>query len=246
MRWDRTRLPGDSDTMAAMQLTHRFHLPAPVEEVFEAFSHLERLAPCFPGATVAAQGEDQLTGTLAVKVGPVPLLYSGTATYRERHAGRHRVVVEAHGKDSRGLGTAVVVLTTHLTGRGGGTDVETVTELELTGKPARYGTAVVSEVADKLVEQFSSCLGGRLTAGTGVGAADVAAPAVDPVAPGGSVDAVPPPPVQPRRARRSAVADPAPQPSRPTAATAVRRYGPAVAGVVVLVWLGLRLVRRVS
>jgi carbon monoxide dehydrogenase subunit G len=231
-----------------MQLTHRFHLPAPVEEVFEAFSHLERLAPCFPGATVAAQGEDQLTGSLAVKLGPVPLLYSVAGTYRERHPGRHRVVVEAHGEDSRGLGTAVVVLTTHLTGRGGGTDVEVVTELELTGKPARYGTALVSEVADKLVDQFSSCLGGRLASGTGVGAATaaVAAPALDPVAPAGSVDAVPPPPVQPRRARRSLVEDPAPQAQRPSAATAVRRYGPAVAGVVVLVWLGLRLVRRVS
>jgi carbon monoxide dehydrogenase subunit G len=229
-----------------MQLTHRFHLPAPVEEVFEAFSHLERLAPCFPGATLAAQGEDQLTGTLAVKLGSVPLLYSGTGTYRERHAGRHRVVLEAHGEDSRGLGAAVVVLTAHLTGRGGGTDVEVVTELELTGKPARYGTAVVSEVADKLLEQFSSCLGGRLAPGTGVGAADAAAPAVDPVGPAGSVDAVPPPSVQPRRARRSTVEDPAPQPSRSTAATAVGRYGPVVAGGVVLVWLGLRLVRRLS
>jgi carbon monoxide dehydrogenase subunit G len=231
-----------------MQLSHRFHLPAPVEEVFEAFNHLERLAPCFPGATVAAQGEDQLVGTLAVKLGPVPLLYTGTGTYRERHAARHRVVIEAHGEDSRGLGTAVVVLSAHLTGRGGGTDVELVTDLELTGKPARYGTAVVSEVADKLVDQFSSCLGGRLGSGSGIGAsrASVTAPALDPIAPGGSVDAVPPPPVQPRRARRTLVEDPAPQPPRPAAATAVRRYGPAIAGVVVLVWLGLRLVRRVS
>jgi carbon monoxide dehydrogenase subunit G len=233
--------------MAAMQLTHRFRLPAPVEQVFEGFSHLERLAPCFPGATVAGRGEDQLTGSLAVKLGPVPLLYSGTGTYRERNAGRHRVVVEAHGEDSRGLGTAVAVLTTHLTARGAETDVEVVTELDLTGKPARYGTAVVSEVADKLVGQFSSCLSGRLAAGpVGALSADAAAPAVDPVAPGGSVDAVPPPPVQPRRARRSAVENPTPRPRRRAASTAVRRYGPVVAGAVVLAWLGLRLVRRVS
>jgi carbon monoxide dehydrogenase subunit G len=231
-----------------MQLTHRFRLPAPVEQVFEGFSHLERLAPCFPGATVAGRGEDQLIGTLAVKLGPVPLLYTGTGTYRERNAGRHRVVVEAHGEDSRGLGTAVAVLTTHLTPRGAETDVEVVTELDLTGKPARYGTAVVSEVADKLVGQFSSCLSGRLAAGPVGGAlsADAAAPAVDPVASGGSVDAVPPPPVQPRRARRSAVENPTPRPRRPAASTAVRRYGPVVAGAVVLAWLGLRLVRRVS
>jgi carbon monoxide dehydrogenase subunit G len=228
-----------------MQLTHRFRLPAPVEQVYEAFSHLERLAPCFPGATVAQQGQDQLTGTLAVKLGPVPLLYRGNGTYRERNAGRHRVVVEAHGEDSRGLGTAVAVLTTQLRPRGAETEVEVTTELDLTGKAARYGTAVVSEVADKLLDQFSSCLAGRLAGGTdGALPRDAAAPAVDPARPGGSVDAVPPPPVQPRRARRSA-AGKASLP-RPAAAAAVRRYAPAVAGAVVLVWLGLRLVRRVS
>jgi carbon monoxide dehydrogenase subunit G len=231
-----------------MQLTHRFRLPAPVEQVFEAFSHLERLAPCFPGATVAAQGQDQLTGALAVKLGPVPMLYRGTGTYRERSAGRHRVVLEAHGEDSRGLGTADAVLTVHLRARGAETDVEVVTELDLTGKPARYGTAVISEVADKLVRQFGSCVAGQLAPGTGVGTVEVevAAPALDPVGPSGAVDAVPPPPAQPRRARGRVRTPPALPRVRPPGLTAVRRYGPALAGAAVLVWLGLRLARRVS
>jgi hypothetical protein len=157
------------------------------------------------------------------------------------------VVVEAHGEDSRGLGTAVAVVSTQLRARGAETEVEVVTELDLTGKAARYGTAVVSEVADKLLDQFSSCLARRLTGGTdGALLRDAAAPAVDPAGPGGSVDAVPPPPVQPRRARRSAAGKASLPLPRPAAATAVRRYAPAVAGAVVLVWLGLRLVRRVS
>jgi uncharacterized protein len=230
-----------------MQLTHRFRLPAPVEEVFEAFSHLEQLAPCFPGATVASAGEDQLTGTLAVKLGPVPLLYTGTGSYRERSALRHRIVVQAHGEDSSGLGTAAAVLHIHLTGRGRETDVEVVTELDLTGKPARFGTAVVSEVSDQLFDQFSSCLAARLAGGAGAAlAAAVAAPAIDPTARDAGLGAVPPPPARPRRARRSAPASPTVPARAGGPATLVRRYGPAVAGAVVVTGLGLWLVRRLS
>jgi len=231
--------------MTAMQLTHRFRLPAPVSEVFEAFSHLERLAPCFPGATVTDVGEDELTGTLAVKLGPVPLLYTGTCRYGERHGGRHRIVVQAQAEDSRGLGTAGAVLTAHLTSRGAATDVEVVTDLQLTGKPARYGTAVVSEVSDKLVDQFSSCLAARLAGGTLAGPVD-ATPGLDQSTTGGAGQAAPQPLVGPRRARRSAVGAPVPAPPRSRAVALGRRYGPVVAVAAALAWVGARLVRRLS
>jgi carbon monoxide dehydrogenase subunit G len=233
-----------------MQLTHRFGVAAPVEQVFDAFSHLERIAPCFPGATVEASGDDQLTGTVAVKLGSVPLLYRGTGRYLERNPGRHRVVVEARGEDARGLGSAVAVVTTHLTGRGGVTDVEVGVDLELTGRPSHYGTAVVDEVVEKLFEQFAGCLAAQLPdgsgsvggSGDGTSADETSGPGTRPAGGLGTrVDAAPSRARRPATPRRVAVE---PAPARPAVLTAVRRYAPAVAGLAALTWVGLRLLRR--
>ena len=35
-----------------MNLTHRFSVPAPLDAAWAAFSRLDLIAPCFPGATV--------------------------------------------------------------------------------------------------------------------------------------------------------------------------------------------------
>ncbi len=188
--------------MSVMRLTHRFRVPTPVDQAYAAFSRLERIAPCFPGATVDSSDADRFAGAVAVKLGPVPLVYAGSGTYLERDSDRHRVVIEARGEDQRGLGSAVAQVTTQLHARGEHTDVEVVTELELTGKPARFGTGVVSEVSDKLLDQFTSCLAARFTNGSLTGPddtdPDVAGPAAEagdaydtrraaPVAPSGPV-----------------------------------------------------------
>ena len=203
-----------------MQLTHRFRLPAPVEEVFAALSQLEQLAACVPGATVTEHGEDGLVGSLAVKLGPAPLLYTGTARLRDVSRLRHRLILELHGRDSRRPGSALAVLTVHLSGHGPATDVEVHTEIELTGPAARYGTTVLSEAADKLVDQVSRALAVRLAPGRGDGAG---------VGIGGSGTGV----VSTNRPGRRA-------------GPVVVGSALAVAGVSALGWVGLRLVRRFS
>jgi len=238
-----------------MQLTHRFRLPVPVEEVYEAFNHLERLAPCFPGATLTSSGTDQVSGTVALKLGAVPLHYRGTGVYLERSASHRRVVVRARGEDTRGLGSAVALVTTQLTGHGGTTDVEISVELDLTGAPARYGSAVVSETSGRLFEQFSSCLGEQLgheTTATGArhpsrphsqpGSAEVAVPAPEPVPPQAQVDPASPPAIRPAGPRRMAVSEPA---SLRLLAT-LQRHGPVLAVAAALGWLGVRLLRRLG
>jgi len=51
-------------------------------------------------------------------------------------------------------------------GADGGTDVQVVTDLNVTGKPAQFGRGVMQDVSDKLLGQFVACLEQRLTAGT--------------------------------------------------------------------------------
>jgi hypothetical protein len=55
----------------------------------------------------------------------------------------------------------------------GGTDVEVLTNLAVTGKPAQFGRGVMQDVSDKLLGQFVACLEQRL-------GADAPPPVADP------------------------------------------------------------------
>lgn len=150
-----------------MDLTHRFTVPATLDEAWTAFSDIARTAPCFPGATIASIGGDDFAGSVKVKLGPIALVYAGTGTYLERDRDGARMVMELQGRDKRGNGTATATMTTSFTAQGEQTDVEVQTDLSITGKPAQFGRGVISDVSDKLVDQFVSCVSGRFSEGLG-------------------------------------------------------------------------------
>jgi carbon monoxide dehydrogenase subunit G len=144
-----------------MDLSHRFSVPAPIDEAWNAFNNLEGLAPCFPGATVTSVDGDEFTGSVKIKLGPIALVYNGSGRYVERNDAERRVVIEARGKDKRGNGTATATVTASFAESGEQTDIEVLTDLAITGKPAQFGRGVISDVSDKLLEQFVSCVSGR-------------------------------------------------------------------------------------
>ncbi|MGH1561760.1 SRPBCC family protein [Mumia sp. DW29H23] len=147
-----------------MDLTHTFTVPAPIETTWAAFNDLESIAPCMPGATVEVVDENDFTGTIKIKLGPISLVYGGSGTYVERDEAERRVVIDAKGKDKRGQGTAGAKVTARLFPDGEGTRVEVQTELAITGKPAQFGRGVIQDVSDKLLSQFVGCISDRLTA----------------------------------------------------------------------------------
>jgi carbon monoxide dehydrogenase subunit G len=150
-----------------MDLTHRFSVPVRIDEAWNAFNNLEGLAPCFPGATIDSIEGDEFTGSVKIKLGPVALVYNGSGRYVERNDADRRVVIEARGKDKRGNGTATAVVTASFAESGEQTDVEVLTDLAITGKPAQFGRGVISDVSDKLLDQFLACVSGRFSEGLG-------------------------------------------------------------------------------
>ena len=150
-----------------MDLTHRFSVPAGVAEAWDAFNDLEGLAPCFPGATITSVEGDEFSGSVKIKLGPISLMYNGSGRYIERNDADRRVVIEARGKDKRGNGTATATVTASFVESGEQTDVEVLTDLVITGKPAQFGRGVISDVSDKLLDQFVSCVSGRFADGPG-------------------------------------------------------------------------------
>lgn len=150
-----------------MRLTHRFTLPASVEQAWTAFYFANRIAPCFPGATLTRVAGDEFDGLLKIKLGPTPLQYEGTATFLERSPEDQRIVVQAHGKDRRGHGTVAVTVTMTFTGVESQTHVEVTSTADFTGQGASLGKAVIQEASDHLVQRLIDCVSGRFATGLG-------------------------------------------------------------------------------
>jgi uncharacterized protein len=147
-----------------MQLTHHFHVPSGIDETWTHFQDVAGLAGCFPGAQVTSVDGDDFTGTCKVKLGPIALVYNGTGTFSGRDVNAHRLVVEAKGKDKRGNGTAAATAALTMSAAfSGGTDVEVLTDLAVTGKPAQFGRGLIQDVSDKLLDQFVACLQQQLS-----------------------------------------------------------------------------------
>jgi len=146
-----------------LDLTHKFSVPTGIEETWAHFNDIASVAECFPGATVTAVEGDTFTGSCKVKLGPIALVYNGSGTFVEKDETAHRFVVEAKGKDKRGNGTAGANVTVSMADDSGSTEVEVVTDLSITGKPAQFGRGVMQDVSDKLLGQFVACLETRLT-----------------------------------------------------------------------------------
>src|SRR3954454_18151065 len=155
-----------------MQLENKFTIEAPIDKAWEALNTPEMIAPCFPGATLTEYEGDSFNGTVKVKLGPISLTYKGKGTYVTRDEDAHKVVIEANGRDSRGNGTASATVTGTMVADGPDkTAVTMVTDMTITGRPAQFGRGVISDVADKIIGQFSSCVAGKLTSQPESGAA---------------------------------------------------------------------------
>lgn len=169
-----------------MQLENNFTIEAPIEKAWEALNTPETVAPCFPGATLQEYEGDSFTGTVKVKLGPISLTYKGKGTYVKRDDDKHEVVIEANGRDSRGNGTAKATVTGTMTADGPDrTAVTMVTDMTITGRPAQFGRGVISDVADKIIGQFSACVASKLAPEQATGPAAASSTGSDAAAAGG-------------------------------------------------------------
>lgn len=141
-----------------MKLKNEFSVPASVDTVWQALLDPERVAPCFPGATITSAEGDEFAGLVKVRLGPISLQYRGSGRFTETDEAAHRAVIEATGTASGGQSTAAATVTATLAGNGGGTAVTLTTDLTITGKPAQFGRGMIEDVGGKIIGQFADCL----------------------------------------------------------------------------------------
>lgn len=157
-RWGRV------EPEVTVELEHRFEVPVGIETAWATLLDLEKVGPCFPGATLETVSGDEFTGSVKVKMGPIQLNYKGKATIVDKDPVAHRARIEASGNAARSSSTAAMLVTATATALSPSrTAVDLVTTLSITGRPAQFGRGVMVEVGNKLIGQFADCVSTQLS-----------------------------------------------------------------------------------
>ena len=145
-----------------MQIKNNFEVPLGNEETWVVLQDIPLVAPCMPSAEYLGMTEDGLTHKIriSVKLGPVALVFAGTAKIDELDTAQKRALVKAQGSDTKGRGGASAAITFTLTPTDTGTRVDVVTDVALSGSVAQYGrgAGIIQGVSTQLVNQFASNL----------------------------------------------------------------------------------------
>jgi len=162
-----------------LKIENSFEVDAPPEAAWALLMDVPRVIPCMPGATLAETvDDDHWKAKLAVKLGPIALNFDADVSREASDEQARRAVLATNARESRGRGSAQATIESTLAAQNGGTRVDIVTDLTLTGPVAQYGRGMVQSVAGQLTAQFASCLQKQLApAPAAAGEAPLPAPA---------------------------------------------------------------------
>jgi carbon monoxide dehydrogenase subunit G len=144
-----------------MKLAHEFSVPVEPEVAWATLTDLETTASCLPGASVDSIDGDDITGSVRLKIGPIGMTYRGAAKLTTDTA-THTLVLDAQSTDTRGGSRANAVITARLERIDTGTRITVDTDLDITGKPAQFGSGVITEVGGRIIGQFADQLSARI------------------------------------------------------------------------------------
>jgi carbon monoxide dehydrogenase subunit G len=155
-----------------MEITNDFKLGLAPDDAYTLLLDLERVAPCMPGATLGEELEDGTRKlTVTVRLGPMKFVYGGTVRISERDDAQRRAVLVGAARESRGQGTANATITMTVSSAGEtASRVDSVAQIDLTGRAAQTGRGIVEDVSRRMVAQMAECLAAKAAAAPPAGA----------------------------------------------------------------------------
>lgn len=150
-----------------MKIENSFEVPAPRAAAWSLLMDVPRVVPCMPGATLTETvSENAWKAEMAVKLGPISLTFATDVTRDVVDEAAGAVTLSAKAREKRGRGGAQAVIHSSLTEIPGGTRIDIVTDLTMSGAVAQYGRGIVQDVSAQLVARFADCLKAQLAAET--------------------------------------------------------------------------------
>lgn len=145
-----------------MNISNSFIVMAPVERVWDFLMDLERMSQCVPGVdSIEALDETTYLGKLRIKIGPISTTFNGNMELLEIEP-PHRLVAAVSGDDKAKGSSVKATFESTLEKVANGTQVNYEMELNLRGKLAQFGSAVVTATAKKMTAQFAENMKGIL------------------------------------------------------------------------------------
>jgi uncharacterized protein len=141
----------------AIRIEKTFQVKEPVDKVWSLLSDPRRVAVCVPGAQITEQVDEKTyKGAISVKVGPSVTDYKGEVQIVRLDKQNHEIEILGKGQDVRGRGSASMKMTGKLRAlESGGTEVTSISELNVVGILAQMGSRVISEVSNIMFAEFT-------------------------------------------------------------------------------------------
>jgi carbon monoxide dehydrogenase subunit G len=141
----------------ALRIEKTFQVKEPLDKVWSFLSDPRKVAVCVPGAQITEQVDEKTyKGAISVKVGPSVTDYKGEVTIVRLDPQNHEIEILGKGQDVRGRGSASMKMTGKLRALAdGGTEVTSISELNVVGILAQMGSRVITEVSNIMFAEFT-------------------------------------------------------------------------------------------
>jgi carbon monoxide dehydrogenase subunit G len=108
-----------------------------------------------PGARLTEKiDERQYKGEVAMKFGPVQAKYNGEVSIEQLDEANYHMVLKGRGLDAKGKGSADMVMNGKLVEKDGGAEVQSSMEISISGMLAQFGSRLITDVSNQVVNQF--------------------------------------------------------------------------------------------
>ena len=142
-----------------------FEIAQPIDVVWESLANPEEIVGCVPGASITDKIDDRnYKGQVVTKFGPIKASYAGDIEIVELDKANYKMVLKGRGLDSKGKGSADMIMNGTLKEEGGKTQVNFSMDITIIGKLAQFGSRLINDVSDQLLNQFVKNFANQLEA----------------------------------------------------------------------------------
>lgn len=132
-----------------------FDIEQPIDIVWKALADPAYIVTCVPGASLTEKVDDRnFKGEVVAKFGPIKAAYSGDIEIQELDEANRRMVLKGRGLDSKGKGSADMIMNGHLSEIDGKTHVKFSMNIAIVGMLAQFGSRLINDVSEQLLNQF--------------------------------------------------------------------------------------------
>lgn len=147
-------------------ITKAFDVHEPIDKVWTNLSSPEEIVVCVPGAAITEKIDDRhYKGEVITKFGPIKAAYAGDIEIVELDEANHKMTLKGRGLDSKGKGSADMIMNGTLTEIEGGTHVDFSMDITIVGMLAQFGSRLINDVSDQLLNQFVENFRAKLAGG---------------------------------------------------------------------------------